>query len=95
MFAKKPLNLDSKSPRAARQPRFLQICHHTSNGPMNYESISKVLNHNIPQVGGHMAATADLSYYKKHKGISCYHFILEIEQVKQGRSFILDTSSSG
>ena len=62
MFAKKPLNLDSKSPRAARQPKFLQICHHTSNGPMNYESISKVLNHNIPQVGGHMAATADLFF---------------------------------
>ena len=62
MFAKKPLNLDSKSPRAARQPRFLQICHHTSNSPMNYESnfIIKALNHNIPQVGGHMAATADL-----------------------------------
>ena len=60
MFAKKPLSLDSKSPRAARQPRFSQICHHTSNGTINYESISTVLNHNIQQVGGHMAATADL-----------------------------------
>ena len=27
---------------------------------MNYESLSKELNHTIPQVGGHMAATADL-----------------------------------
>ena len=63
-FCKETLNLDSKSPRAARQLKFLQICHHTSNGPMNYESISKVLNHAIPQVGGHMAATADL--YKKN-----------------------------
>ena len=60
MFAKKPFNLDSKSPRAARQPWFLQICHHNSDGPMNYEYVSKVLNHNIQQVGGHMAATADL-----------------------------------
>ena len=73
MFAKKPLNLDSKSPRAARQPRFLQICHHTSNGPMNYESISKVLNHTIPQVGGHMAATADL-FKKKIKVLYCEKF---------------------
>ena len=62
MFAQKPLNLDSKSPRAARQPRFFQICHHTSSGTMNYESISTVLNHNIQQVGGHMAANADLFF---------------------------------
>ena len=39
LFVKKPLNLDSKSPRAARQPRFLQIFHHNSNGTMKYESI--------------------------------------------------------
>ena len=61
---------------------------------MNYKSISKLLNHTIPQVGGHMAATADLSYYKKHDRISCQHFILETEQGKQGESFRLDTSLS-
>ena len=47
------------------------------------------------QVGGHMAATADLSYYKKHDHISCQHFILETEQAKQRESFRLDTSLSG
>ena len=36
-----PLNLDRKSPRAARHPRVLQIFHHTSNGLMNYESIRR------------------------------------------------------
>ena len=51
-LCKELLNLYSKSPRAARQLKFLQICYHTSNGPMN---------HTIPQVGGHIAATADLS----------------------------------
>ena len=35
-----------------------------------------------------------LSYYKKHKGISCERFILETEQVKQGEIFRLDTSLS-
>ena len=56
IFAKNYSILISKSPSAARQLKFLQICYHTSNGPMN---------HTIPQVGGHMAATADL-YDKKN-----------------------------
>ena len=78
MFAKKPLNLDRKSPRAVQQPRFLQIFHNASNGPMNYESISKVLNHTIPQVGGHMAATADL--FKKIA--PCKTIIIQFLSVK-------------
>ena len=93
MFAKKSRNLDCNSPRAARQSRFLQIYHHTSNGSMNYESMNKVLNHTIPQVGGHMAATADL-YIKKHDRISCYYFIFDTEQVKEGESLRVDTSLS-
>ena len=58
-------------------------------------SNNDVCNRLVHQVGGHLAATADLSYYKKHKDISCHDFILETEQVKQRENFRLDASLSG